>query len=98
MCLYPTLIKNRKYVANKKNGGIPPPVPDERVKWVAVGCQQCIECRGQKAREWQVRLEEDIKHNKNGKFITFTFSNEAILHLKETIDKKMEVDGDGVLT
>ena len=98
MCLYPTLIKNRKYVANKKNGGVIPPIPDERVKWVAIGCQQCIECRKQKAREWQIRLQEDLKHNANAKFITLTFSNESILKLKEQIDKKMSVDDDGVLT
>lgn len=35
-----------------------------------------MECRKQKAREWQVRLQEDIKEHKNGKFITLTFSNE----------------------
>ena len=98
MCLYPTLIKNRKYVANKKNGGLIPPIPDERVKWVAIGCQQCIECRKQKAREWQIRLQEDLKHNANAKFITLTFSNECILKLKEQIDKKMSVDDDGKLT
>ena len=93
-----TLIKNRKYVANKKNGGLIPPIPDERVKWVAIGCQQCIECRKQKAREWQIRLQEDLKHNTNAKFITLTFSNESILKLKEKIDKKLSVDDDGVLT
>ena len=98
MCLYPTLIKNRKYIANKKNGGVIPPIPDERVKWVAIGCQQCIECRKQKAREWQIRLQEDLKHNVNAKFITLTFSNESILKLKEQIDKKISVDDDGVLT
>jgi hypothetical protein len=31
MCLYPRLIKNRKYIKNKKNGGNIPPVKDERV-------------------------------------------------------------------
>ena len=31
MCLYPKLIKNRKYIANKKNGGNIPPVSDLRV-------------------------------------------------------------------
>lgn len=88
MCLYPTLIRNRKYLPNKKNGRNPPPVPDERVKYVAVGCQQCIECRKQKARGWQVRLLEDLKEHKNGKFITLTFSNEAIKQLKEVIEHK----------
>jgi len=37
-----------------------------------------MEGRKKKAREWQVRLQEDIKTNKGAKFITLTFSNEAI--------------------
>lgn len=81
MCLYPRLIKNRKYTVNKKNGGNVPPITDDRVKYIAAGCQKCIECRKQKKREWQLRLLEDIKTNKNGKFITLTFNNEAILEL-----------------
>ena len=85
MCLYPTLIRNRKYLKNKKNGGNIPPVPDQRVLWVPVGCQECIECRKQKARNWQVRLMEDIKEHKNGKFITLTFSNKSYKELYEDV-------------
>lgn len=88
MCLYPRLIKNRKYTANKKNGGNIPPVPDERVKYVPIGCQRCIECRKQKARAWQVRLLEDIKENRNGKFITLTFSNEGIKKVYDQLEDK----------
>ena len=33
MCLYPKLIKNRRYVPNKKNGGVPPQCPDERLRY-----------------------------------------------------------------
>lgn len=40
-----------------------------------------MECRKQKAREWQVRLLEDVRHNKNGKFVTLTFSNQSIREL-----------------
>ncbi|AXH75320.1 MAG: replication initiator protein [Microviridae sp.] len=76
MCLYPKLIKNPKYKATKKNGGIIPAVLDNRVKYVPIGCQRCMECRKKKAREWQLRLSEDIKKQTNGKFITLTFSNE----------------------
>ena len=50
MCLYPKLIKNKKYVPNKKNKGKVPTPPDERVLWVPVGCGKCIECMKQKAR------------------------------------------------
>ena len=85
MCLYPRLIKNRKYTATKKNGGKIPAVPDERVKYVAIGCQKCIECRKQKSRSWQARLLEDIKTNTNGKFITLTFSDESITNLAEDL-------------
>lgn len=76
MCLFPRLLTNKKYTGNKKNGGIIPPVNDHRVIKIAAGCGNCIECSKQKAREWQVRLLEDIKEHTNGKFITLTFSNE----------------------
>ena len=45
MCLYPKLIINPKYKVNKKNGGNIPPMIDERVKYVPIGCQKCIECK-----------------------------------------------------
>lgn len=85
MCLYPRLLKNRKYTKTKKNKGIIPLIPDERVKYVPIGCQKCIECRKQYSRGWQTRLLEDIKTNTNGKFITLTFSNESILKLSNEI-------------
>ena len=83
MCLYPTLIQNPKYKPNKKNGGHVPVVFDERVKLVPIGCQQCMECRRKKSKEWQVRMLEDIKTNKNGKMVTLTFSNESITKIIE---------------
>jgi hypothetical protein len=83
MCLYPTLIKNRKYTANKKNGGVVPPIKDKRTEYVPIGCQDCIECRKQKAREWQTRMQEEIKKHKNGKFVTLTFNNEQYSKLTE---------------
>lgn len=85
MCLYPKYIKNKKYTANKKNGGIIPAIPDMRHKEIPIGCRNCIECRKQKAREWQVRLSEEIKENKNGKFITLTFNNEQYTKLYNEI-------------
>lgn len=81
MCLYPRLIENRKYRATKKNGGVIPPILDQRTKYVPVGCQTCIECRKQKVREWMTRLQEDIKWHINGKFVTLTFSTEALQSL-----------------
>lgn len=83
MCLYPKLINNRKYQNNKKNGGIIPPVSDKRVLVVPVGCGKCMECKKQKSREWAVRLHEEIRHDKRGKFVTLTFSDESIKELKK---------------
>lgn len=84
MCLYPKLIKNRKYLPNKKNGGLVPPVLDKRVLLVPVGCGKCIECMKKKSNQWKVRLQEEIKTNK-GIMVTLTFSNESLKKLyKET--------------
>lgn len=83
MCLYPTLRKNPKYTITKKNGGNIPPIIDMRVKLVATGCGNCIECKKQKARNWQLRLEQEARERTNGKFITLTFSNESIAKLSK---------------
>lgn len=88
MCIYPRLIKNPKYKENKKNGGVIPPMIDKRVGLIPIGCGECIDCKKKKAREWQYRIIEDIKTNKNGKFITLTFSNKSIKELSEEIDEK----------
>lgn len=90
MCLYPKLIDNPKYKPNKKNGGKPPFLADKRAAQVPIGCTKCMECRKQKAREWQVRLMEDIKEFKNGKFVTMTFSDESLKELQEDINPKYE--------
>jgi hypothetical protein len=81
MCLYGKTIQNRKYVSNQKNGGVIPAINDIRALHTVVGCGNCMECRKQKARSWQVRLIEDIKTNTNGKFVTLTFSNQSIQQL-----------------
>ena len=82
MCLYPKLIINRKYTANKKNGGNIPAIQDERIKYVPIGCGRCIECMKRKARDWQIRLLEEIRtSNKKAYFVTLTFSDESIAEL-----------------
>lgn len=90
MCLYPKRIINKKYVINDKNGGNVPLPPiighddrgaaiyDDRVLMVNVPCGNCIECRKQKARGWQVRLNEEIKLHKYNYFITLTFSPKGL--------------------
>ena len=65
MCLYPKLIKNRRYVPNKKNGGVPPQCPDERLLYVTAACGKCMECRQQKQRQWLVRMSEEAYNKKN---------------------------------
>ena len=80
------MIKNPKYLPNKKNNNNPPEITDERVKWVPIGCGNCMECRKQKKREWQIRMNEEIKHDRTGKFITLTFSNEELDKLIQETD------------
>lgn len=85
MCLYPRLITNRKYIANKKNGGVIPAVSDERTKLVPVGCGKCMECMKKKARDWNVRLMEESRSRRDGVMVTLTFSDESIAKLAEGI-------------
>ena len=88
MCLYPNIIRNKKYMSNKKNGGIIPAVQDERTLYVAVGCGKCMECMKQKARNWQIRLSEEIRDTKNGIFVTLTFNEENLTKIKEILIKE----------
>lgn len=81
MCLYPKLIENPKYRANKKNKGNVPKLKDNRVKLVPIGCGKCIECTKRVGRSWQVRLFEEIRQRKDGKFVTLTFDNESLIKL-----------------
>lgn len=92
MCLYSQFVDNPRYKKNKKNGGIIPPVHDIRATIVATGCGKCIECRKQRARNWQVRLLEDIKENTNGIFTTLTFNTESIIKLKWDVENYTVID------
>lgn len=88
MCLYPRLIKNKRYQGYitkkpKKGSASAKPIDDIRKEYVAIGCGHCIECRKQKARDWQVRLSEEIKDWKYKYFVTLTFSAEALQTLCE---------------
>lgn len=88
MCLFPKIIKNRKYISNKKNGGVIPAICDNRTLYVPIGCGKCMECVRKKSREWQVRLAEEIKENTNGKFVTLTFSEESLIKLGKEVNEK----------
>lgn len=85
MCIYSKLVTNPKYRANKKNGGIVPPLLDKRMKQIPAGCGKCIECRKQKGNGWMVRLMEDIKDHKNGHMVTLTFSDEELKKLEDDV-------------
>ena len=100
MCLYPKLIKNKKYLPNNKNGGDVPLAKDKRVLYVPVGCGRCFECRRQKRREWQVRLTEDIKVNNKCLFVTLSFSEEALDELEKLIkwDKSYYIRSNQIAT
>ena len=80
MCLYPRLIENRKYRPSIKNMGIVPVLKDERMKYIPAKCGKCMECRQEKARDWSVRLYEELQV-KFGYFVTLTFSDEALYSL-----------------
>jgi len=100
MCLNPKLIKNKRYLPNAKNGGIPPICDDERKLKVPVGCGLCIECRKQKANNWRIRIAEELKENGDAMFVTFSFSNESIEHLENEWRRieKSEPDANDVAT
>lgn len=85
MCLFPKLIKNPKYKPNKKNGGHPPFCHDVRTLYVPIGCGECMECLKKKAREWQVRMQEEIRHDRTAKFITLTFTEESLKELAQCV-------------
>ena len=59
MCLYPKLIKNKKYLPTKKNNYNPPKMVDSRTAYITAACGKCLECRKQKQREWLVRMSEN---------------------------------------
>lgn len=87
MCLYPKLIKNKRYLAyvTKKRTweDIVATCDDPRKLYVPIGCGECYECRRQKAQQWRVRLHEELKVNKYAYFITLTFTNEDLIKLSE---------------
>ena len=90
MCLYPILIKNKRYCKTKKNKGIIPECPDKRLRYVTAACGKCYECRKQKAREWQVRMSEETRHNPNALFVTLTITDESFNEIAKKYKLKTE--------
>lgn len=87
MCLYTRLIPNPRYKPNKKNGGKIPAVIDDRLLTVPINCGKCIECTKKKAREWQIRLQQDIRDYSQAQFVTLTLSNESYTKLYHEVHK-----------
>ena len=84
MCLYPKLIPNRRYLPTKKNGGVPPVCPNERLRYVTAACGECYECRKQKQRQWMVRMSEENRQTPNAYFLTLTIDDKSYKQLKQT--------------
>lgn len=82
MCLYETEMQNPKYTVNKKNKGIVPRAKDKRLTKIKGSCGWCIECRKQIARNWLIRLNEELKSNKKTEFVTLSLSVESIIKLE----------------
>ena len=83
MCLYPKLIPNKRYLPTKKNGGVPPICPDERLRYVTAACGDCYECRKQKQRQWIVRMSEENRQTPNAYFLTLTIDDKSYKQLKQ---------------
>lgn len=91
MCLYPRLIKNKRYMMYnekkpRKGNATATPCDDDRKLFVAIGCGECIECRKKKAREWQIRLSEELPCWKYKYFVTLTFSADALEELSKELE------------
>ena len=89
MCLYPKLIRNPKYKPTKKNGGKPPFCWDTRLLFIPAACGECLECRKKKQREFQIRLQEEIRTN-HAEFLTLTIGENAYKFLETCIPKLPE--------
>lgn len=83
MCLYTTYIPNRRYKPNKKNKGKPGIARAAELLSVPKKCGKCIECRKEKAREWEFRLEQQISKDETAHFVTLTFNEESLNSLKK---------------
>ena len=72
----------------KKNQGNVPECKDERLRYVPTKCGKCIECRKEKARNWRIRLAEELKNNPDALFITLTFNEDNYQKLAWELFKK----------
>ena len=92
MCLYTKKILNRRFMPSKKNGYRPPICTDERLRYIDIECGECYECRKKRAREWKIRMSEEMRHNPSAIFFMGTFTDERI----EQLCKKCSINKDNV--
>jgi hypothetical protein len=85
MCLYPRLIPNPKFKTSKKRGYYKPSQHDSRLNYVPIACGKCYECRKKRAREWKIRLAEEIRHEKSY-FVTLTIDDENLEKIKDELE------------
>lgn len=90
MCIRPQKIINKRYLPTRKNNYNPPVCTDKRLYEIEIPCGSCIECRKRKARDWSIRLQEEIKRDTyfNGVkqtplFVTLTINDESAKKLTE---------------
>ena len=77
-------------ISTKKNKGVIPPCPDERLRYVTAACGECYECRKQKQRAWVTRMTEELKQNPNAGFYTLTIDDEHYKKLSKECKSKDE--------
>lgn len=63
---------------------------DKRLKFVPIGCGNCIECRKQKANEWRTRLLEEFKTHEKTYFVTLTINNDTFNEMKKQLKTSNE--------
>ena len=85
--IYQIYIEQKVHV-HKKNQGNVPECKDERLRYVPTKCGKCIECRKEEARNWRIRLAEELKNNPGALFITLTFNEENYQKLAQELFKK----------
>ncbi|AXH73658.1 MAG: replication initiator protein [Microviridae sp.] len=49
-----------------------------------------MECKKQKSMQWNIRLQEEIRTNRNGQFVTLSFTDEALNELDKEIQNNIE--------
>ena len=78
MCTYTRRILNKKFTPTRKNGWNPPVCHDERLRYIEIECGHCYECKRKKARQWRIRMAEQLRETPTAVFFTGTFSPERI--------------------